>query len=347
MKSKSIEWLGGSVRLIDQTKLPLEEFFIQTSDWREIAGAIRGMKIRGAPAIGIAAAYAVALAALETSGSPPGDFERRIDSVIAELASTRPTAVNLTWALERMKRVLRSSGRAEEAAPALVREAVVIHEDDRERCRMISRFGATLIGQGSRVLTHCNTGALATGGEGTALGIILEVHRMGRVGRVYFDETRPLLQGARLTAWELMKEGVEATLITDSTAASLMAARLIDTVVVGADRIAANGDTANKVGTYALAVLARHHGIPLYVAAPTSTIDPSLASGSGIPIEERPAEELTVIHGRAVAPPGVRVYNPAFDVTPGDLITAIVTEEGIEKPPFDFSSQGRPPRRRS
>ena len=342
MKNNPLEWLGDSLRLIDQSKLPLEESFIETSDWRAVSGAIRTMKIRGAPAIGIAAAYAVALAALESRGCAREEFRLCISRVMGELHSTRPTAVNLSWALERMKRVLDSCDTVMEAVWVLREEAILIHEDDRERCRRISRSGATLIGEGSRILTHCNAGALATGGEGTALGIILEAHRMGKVAMVYVDETRPLLQGARLTAWELMREGVESTLITDSAAASLMAARKIDSVVVGADRIARNGDTANKVGTYALAVLARHHRIPLFVAAPTSTIDGSIPDGSGIPIEERPASEVTEIGGRSVAPEGVKVYNPAFDVTPGELITAIVTEEGIRRPPFDFSSPRKP-----
>ncbi len=337
MKMKPIEWLDGAIRLLDQSKLPLEESYIQTADWRVLADAVRTMKVRGAPLIGITAAYAVALAAAEFSRSSRSDFRPSLERVLQDLARTRPTAVNLFWALDRMGQVLHAAEGPEAAPGALLAEALSIHRDDRLRCARISSFGEKLIREGSSVLTHCNAGALATGGDGTALGIIRAAHAKGNIANVFVDETRPLLQGARLTAWELMKEGIPATLITDSTAGALMAAGRIDCILVGADRIAANGDTANKVGTYSLAVLARYHGVPLYVAAPTTTIDPATATGGSIVIEERAAAEVTEVLGRAVAPVGVRVYNPAFDVTPGALITAIVTDEGIRRPPYAFS----------
>jgi methylthioribose-1-phosphate isomerase len=333
---KSIEWIDGSVRLIDQTKLPLEEFYVDTRDYRVVADAIRTLKIRGAPAIGIAAAYGVALAALESAGSSMELFLQDVGRADEELASTRPTAVNLFRALDRMRLILGKADSPGRAKSLLVEEAVRIHREDETMCRLIGEHGASIVPDPAIIITHCNTGALATGGSGTAQCIITTARSLGKSIRVYADETRPALQGARLTAWELMREGIDVTLITDGTAASVMSRTHVDLVVVGADRIAANGDAANKIGTYALAVAAQYHGIPFYVAAPTTTIDPELDSGKLIPIEERSAEEVVEGFGKRTAPPGVRVYAPAFDVTPASLIAGIVTETGIHSPPFDF-----------
>ncbi|MBI1804608.1 MAG: S-methyl-5-thioribose-1-phosphate isomerase [Ignavibacteriae bacterium] len=333
---KSIEWLGNRLRFIDQTKLPLEEVCIETDQYTLLADAIRSLGIRGAPLIGVAAAYGVALAGLRTDESNLQSFRNEIEYAIGELASTRPTAVNLSWALERMRKNLNASLSIEAARVVLVREAIVIHEEDEEMCRRIGECGSQLIPDRATILTHCNAGALATGGEGTALNIITTAHRMGKSINVYVSETRPLLQGARLTTWELMKAGVDVTLIIDSAAASLMQQKKIDCVVVGADRIARNGDAANKVGTYMHAVTAHYHGIPFYVAAPSSSIDPPLEDGNNIPIEERNASEITEGFGKRIAPEGTNVYAPAFDSTPARLITAIVTEKGIHRPPFHF-----------
>src|ERR1041384_1564621 len=305
---KSIEWLGRRVRLIDQTKLPLEETTIETGDYRVVAEAITSLRIRGAPAIGMAAAYAVALAAAESVSTSLEALSRDISAACDALAATRPTAVNLFAALRRMKEVLPKAASADEARSLLVREAIAIHREDEEKCRRIGENGAALIPDPAIILTHCNTGALATGGSGTAQSVITTAARMGKKIRVYADETRPALQGARLTAFELMRAGIDVTLMTDSTAAAAMRRLRIDCVVVGADRIAANGGTANKIGNHALAVAARHHNIPFYVAAPMTTIDPETATGDLIPIEERSGEEVSHAAGSRIAPPGIRAY---------------------------------------
>jgi methylthioribose-1-phosphate isomerase len=342
---RSIEWLGSRVRLIDQTKLPLRELYLETADYRVVAEAIRTLGIRGAPAIGIAAAYGIALAGLASGACELGAFLADIRKASGELASTRPTAVNLFLALKRMDAVAAGAPSADEARSLLVEEALSIHREDEAMCRLIGEHGAALVPDPAVILTHCNTGALATGGSGTAQSVITTARAQGKSIRVYADETRPALQGARLTAWELMRAGVDVTLITDGTAPFVMRRNRVDLVVVGADRIAANGDSANKVGTYALAVAARHHGIPFYIAAPTTTIDPELATGDLIPIEERSASEVTEGFGTRTAPEGVRVYAPAFDVTPAPLIAAIVTEAGVQRPPYHFTrpkGDGRP-----
>jgi methylthioribose-1-phosphate isomerase len=333
---RAIEWIGDGVRFLDQTKLPAEETYVQTDDPGLIAEAIRSLMVRGAPLIGIAAAYGVVLAARKFSGPDLSAFRPQMLSTIQILASTRPTATNLFWALARMEKIIGAATSVDQARESLLAEALRIHAEDEEMCRRIGENGARLIARSAAVLTHCNTGALATGGEGTAQSIIMMAHRQGKLSRVYADETRPLLQGARLTVWELMKAGVDVILITDSTAAYLMKQKKVDCVIVGADRIASNGDTANKVGSYGLALAAAHHGVPFYVAAPSSTIDPKLASGEEIPIEERHSSEVTQGFGVRIAPPGTKVYSPAFDVTPAALITAIITERGVHSPPYDF-----------
>ena len=333
---KSIEWLGDRVRLIDQTKLPLDETHLVTDDYKVLAQAIRALKIRGAPALGIAAAYGVVLSAIKHDGKDLESFRNHVQRAIEELASTRPTAVNLFWALERMRNVLCSASAVESIRMLLIQEAVRIHREDEEMCRRIGEHGAELIPQRATIMTHCNTGALATGGEGTAQSVITTAYRAGKSITVYAGETRPALQGARLTAWELMKAGVDIRLITDNMAAYLMKQGKIDLVLVGADRIAANGDVANKIGTYSLAVAAKYHGVRFYVAAPSSTIDSSINSGDQIPIEQRDPDEVTQGFGRRVAPEGVAVYSPAFDVTPAEILTAIITEHGVHVPPFAF-----------
>lgn len=335
---KSIEWLGDRVRFIDQTKLPLEEIHIDTDEYRVLADAIRTLKIRGAPAIGIAAAYGIALAGLKSNCSSPELLLRDIRQAGEVIASTRPTAVNLFRALRRMNAAPGQTRSVDRVRSLLIEEALAIHREDETMCRCIGENGASLIPDRATILTHCNTGALATGGIGTAQGIITTAHRLGKSIRVYATETRPALQGARLTAWELMREGVDVTLITDGSACFTMRRMHVDLVIVGADRIAANGDTANKIGTYALAVAARHHGIPFYVAAPTTTIDPEVATGDLIPIEERSGDEVVELFGKRIGPPGVAVHAPAFDVTPASLIAAIVTEAGIMSPPYQFDN---------
>ena len=318
----AIRWEGNTLYLLDQTKLPVTEAWISYTDYRPVADAIRTMVVRGAPAIGITAAYAYCLAALA------GEDLREARAV---LASSRPTAVNLFWALERM------ANRAEDcgADPAvLVEEAKAIHAEDVAMCKAMGSYGAAVVPEHARILTHCNAGALATGCYGTALGVIRAAHKLGKVEMVYADETRPLLQGARLTAYELVHDHIPATLIADNMAASLMAKGKIDMVVVGCDRMAANGDFANKIGTYSVAVNAHHHGVPFYVALPCSTIDLTLPDGSGIPIEERDKDEVRTLYGVQTAPAQVDVYNPAFDVTPHSLVTGIITEKGVIYPPF-------------
>jgi len=335
---RPIEWLDDRVRFIDQTQLPENEEFVETDDPSVIAGAIRELSIRGAPLIGIAAAYGVALAAVRTTktGSP---LQSHLLGTITHLASTRPTAVNLFWALGRMRRIIdslsiESPGRLRKA---LVEEALAIHKEDEEMGERIGGFGADLFPNAATVLTHCNTGMLATGGKGTALAAIITAWERKTLKHVYIDETRPLFQGARLTAWELKKVGVPHTLVSDSTAGFLMQQGKVSTVIVGADRIAANGDVANKVGTYGLAVLARYHQIPFYVAAPSSSIDFELRDGKAIPLEQRDPDELVICGGKRIAPEGTEVYSPAFDVTPNSLVTAIVTEQGVAAPPYQVS----------
>ncbi|MDZ7264607.1 MAG: S-methyl-5-thioribose-1-phosphate isomerase [candidate division KSB1 bacterium] len=336
---RTISWQDGKLVIIDQTRLPVEEIYVKISDYRDLAQAIQQLKIRGAPAIGIAAAFGVCLGANAIETDDYHQFKQHVNQVIAVLAATRPTAVNLFWALNRMQRIIdNGSDRSpSELRLMLLNEAQQILAEDQQVCRRIGAHGATLLKPKTTVLTHCNAGALATGDYGTALGVIYAATEQGKKIRVFADETRPLLQGARLTAWELMKAGIEVTLICDNMAAWVMQQGWIDCVLVGADRIAANGDTANKIGTYNLAVLAKHHGVPFYVVAPTSTIDPSLESGRGIPIEQRAPAEVTDGFGRKTAPMGVTVYNPAFDVTPHQLITAVICEQGIVYPPFKFN----------
>lgn len=314
-------WQDGALVMLDQRLLPNEEVWLTLRTADEVAAAIRDMAVRGAPAIGVSAAYGMALAA------QAGEDLERADAV---LRASRPTAVNLFWALDRIAALPdKSPDRVLSEAQAIEREDVAMNE-------AIGRHGADLVPQGARVLTICNTGSLATAGHGTALGIIRSAFAGGRLSFVYSCETRPRQQGLRLTAWELMRDGIPFASIADGAAGSLMRAGKVDLVVAGADRIAANGDSANKIGTYSLAVLARHHGIPFVIAAPSSTLDPTLPNGDAIPIEERSADELTHFEGVAVAPAGCPVFNPAFDVTPADLIEAIVTEKGVFRPPYRF-----------
>ncbi len=357
---KTIEILDGgrTVRIIDQTLLPGELRMVDVETWEQMVGCIKRLAVRGAPALGVAGAAALSVYATraadlqEESDEGAGTlgvaaFLARIDAVAEQVSAARPTAVNLSWGVERARAAAHRAaaglgGGVGDAAPArfaaavaeaIAAEAQAIRDEDEASCRAIGEAGAPLLAPGSRVLTHCNAGSLATAFFGTALGVIYAAHGQGRVARVYADETRPVGQGARLTAWELGRAGVPVTLICDNMAASLMAAGEIDAVIVGADRICANGDTANKIGTYGVAVLAAHHGIPFYVAAPFSTIDASLAEGSLIPIEHRDPSEVA-----ECIPEGADVYNPAFDVTPAQLITAIITDRGVFRPPFSFSS---------
>lgn len=336
---KPLEWIDGKLKFLDQTKLPLEEFFCETDDVDFVAEAIKRLAIRGAPLIGIAAAYGVALASLSLNHSMMEEARAHLVSAIDLLASTRPTAINLFWALERQRRVMDvwQADSITDLQNNLLDEAKRIHQEDAEMCERISSFGIELLHNDCSILTHCNTGALATGGRGTAVGIISKAWELGRLKRVYIDETRPLLQGARLTAWEMKQAKIPATLIVDNVAAVLMQQRKIDIVVVGADRISMNGDVANKVGTYSLAVLAKYHGIPFYVAAPVSTIDVQMSTGKDIPLEERDAGEVTESFGKRTAPESMNVYSPAFDVTPHEFVTAIVTDQGVHRPPFSVS----------
>ena len=334
---QTIAWHDGRVRFIDQTRLPAAEIYCETASWEEVAHAIRTLAIRGAPAIGVAAAMGVALAGGAASALPVREAQSRVEAAIAGLGRTRPTAVNLFWALDRMRRVAERDGwtSGEALAAALAAEAVAIHAEDLDQSRRIGEHGAVLIPDGARVLTHCNAGALATGGLGTALAVLYTAKQQAKRLSVFVGETRPLLQGARLTAWELKQAGVPVTLMTDSMAGAAFSRLGFDLVVVGADRIGRNGDTANKIGTYPLALLAREHKVPFYVAAPSSTFDPDLASGKEIPIEERAGEEVLGLAGVPTAPAGIQVWNPAFDVTPHELVTAFVTEHGVIRPPFE------------
>jgi methylthioribose-1-phosphate isomerase len=339
----AVEWVGGvdgCLKLIDQTRLPTEIVYLECRDVAVVWEAIKMLRVRGAPAIGIAAAMGVVLGVREAA--PTGDidaFFSRLHETTDYLRTSRPTAVNLFWALDRMERVAKENRDRPPSAIAerLLEEAEAIRTEDRDMCAAIGRFGAALLPDKGGVLTHCNAGALATADFGTALSVLFHAHDAGKHIHAFVDETRPLLQGSRLTAWELQQRGVPATLLCDNMAALVMRQGKVHAVVVGADRIAANGDAANKIGTYGVAVLAKAHGIPFYVAAPSSTFDLSLADGSGIPIEERDAKEITHGFGKQTAPDGVSVYNPAFDVTPAELIAALITEKGVLRAPFTAS----------
>jgi methylthioribose-1-phosphate isomerase len=334
---QTLHWLGGvdgHLRLIDQTRLPVDFVEIDCRDVQAVWEAIKALRVRGAPAIGIAAAYGVCLGVQAAVGGEQSAFFRRLEETADYLAGSRPTAVNLSWALERMKQKaagLRGKPTTEIAA-ALLAEARAVHEEDRQMCRAIGRHGAALLRDGQGVLTHCNAGGLATSDYGTALAVFYAAAEEGKTLHVYADETRPLLQGARLTAWELQQRGIDVTLICDSMAAQVMREDRVQAVITGADRIAANGDTANKIGTYGVALLAAAHKIPFYIAAPSSTFDLSIAGGAEIPIEQRDPREVTHGFGRPTAPEGVAVYNPAFDVTPAALIAAIICERGVIRP---------------
>ncbi|MEX1040053.1 MAG: S-methyl-5-thioribose-1-phosphate isomerase [Pirellulaceae bacterium] len=337
--TEPIRYVGGTdgyLELLDQTRLPLEIEMIACRDVETVWEAIKALRVRGAPAIGIAAAYGVVVGLQAAVGKSPEEFWARLEQVLEYLAGSRPTAVNLFWALDRLKRTavkLRDQGASpDEIHEGLWQEALEIHREDREVCHAIGRHGAELIESGQGILTHCNAGGLATAEYGTALAVMFTAQDQGKELQVFVDETRPLLQGARLTAWELVQRGIHATLICDSMAAQVMREGRVQAVITGADRIAANGDSANKIGTYSLAVLAKAHEIPFYIAAPVSTFDLTLPSGEGIPIELRGAEEITHGFGRQTAPDGVHVYNPAFDVTPAKLITGIITEKGVIQP---------------
>jgi len=335
----TLRWVDGKIVLIDQTVLPEQVVWVTCRDFREVAEAIAKMKVRGAPAIGVAAAMGVALGALGSAAADYEEFMKELAEVIRVLGSTRPTAVNLFWALERMEAVARGCQGLplEEVKQRLVAEAQRIWAEDIELNRRLGWFGQELIPDGACVLTHCNAGALACAGYGTALGVIRAARERGKKIKVLADETRPFLQGARLTAWELVQEGIPVTVIVDGAAGYFMHRGMVDVVVVGADRIAACGDVANKVGTYSLAVLAKEHGVPFYVAAPTSTVDLRIGSGEEIVIEERAAEEMTHFAGKRVVAEGAGVANPAFDVTPAKYVTAIITEKGVARPPYEAS----------
>ena len=319
---EAVRWEHNVLRLLDQTRLPTEVVWESYTDYRPVVDAIRRLVVRGAPAIGVAAAYAYCLAALA------GDDLKQAK---ADLAASRPTAVNLFWALDRMERAALACGGD---AGRLIAEAKAIHDEDIAMNHAIGKAGLSVVPEKARILTHCNAGAIATGGYGTALGVVRAAHEAGRVEMVYCDETRPLLQGARLTAWELVEDGIPATLLTDNMAGFAMAKGKIDLVLLGCDRMAAYGDFANKIGTYSVAVLAKHHGIPFYSVLPSSTIDLSIPDGSGIPVEERSAGEVRSLYGVQTAPEKVEVWNPAFDVTPHELLTGIITEKGVIYPPF-------------
>jgi len=330
---KTIEWKNDRVIMLDQRLLPHREVYRSCRNYVQVADAIRAMVIRGAPAIGVAAAMGVALGALH---APDKRFDREFERIVAQLGKTRPTAVNLFWALQRMREVYsaqRSKG-IEAVRRALTRAALQICKDDVAANKMIGKYGAPLLRNAKRIMTHCNAGALATAGYGTALGVIRALKASGRRFEVYVNETRPFLQGARLTAWELKKDNIPATLVTDNMVGYLMQRGYVDAVVVGCDRVAANGDVANKIGTYTVAVMAKRHGVPFYVAGPTSSIDIHCPSGKDIPIEQRDAREVSHIFGKALAPDGMKVFNPAFDVTSQELVTAIITERGVINPPY-------------
>jgi len=333
---ETMRWVDGCLEILDQTLLPGRAEYIKCGHYQTVCDAIRKLRVRGAPAIGAAAAYGLALgaAALESAGRAA--FIASVEQIARDLSATRPTAVNLQWALDRMVGVLRESNSDNVGVMQgiLLAEAHAIYREDLESNRRMGEFGEKLIPQNAAILTHCNAGALATAGIGTALGVVRAAHQSGKNVHVYADETRPLLQGARLTTWELMQDQIPVTLLTDNMAGYLMVCGKVDLVIVGADRIAANGDVANKIGTYSVAVLAKEHNLPFYVAAPVSTIDLSMASGQAIPIENRDDREVTHFAGQQVAPAGIKVWNPAFDVTPHRLVTAIITDRGVAWPPY-------------
>jgi len=334
----TLTWTPEGVRFIDQTRLPLEESYVLATTYEEVADVIVTMVVRGAPAIGVSAAYGVALGAERSTAATADAFTQEFETICARLAGTRPTAVNLFWAIDRMKRLF-AELRAKNVTMAEVKKRILaqahaMYDEDIAACKAMGAFGGELLPDEVGVLTHCNAGALATCGYGTALGVIRSAVEMGKQIHVYADETRPFLQGARLTAWELMADGIPTTVICDNMAASLMRAGKIKAVVVGADRIAANGDFANKIGTYNVAILAKEHGIPFYVAAPWSTIDLATETGDAIPIEERSPLEVTHHGGKQLTPNGVGIYNPAFDVTPAKYVTAIITERGVLRAPY-------------
>jgi methylthioribose-1-phosphate isomerase len=333
-----VRWEHDRLVLLDQRRLPAQELERVYGRWEDVADAIRTLAVRGAPAIGVAAAFGVVLAARSSGATTYDALRADLEAAVKGLAGTRPTAVNLFWALDRMRRTAESlRGRPlDEVRRRLLSEAQAILDEDLAANHALGEHGATLVPPKARILTHCNAGALATAGYGTALGIVRSAHAQGKVALLWVDETRPVMQGSRLTAWECVRDGIPHRLIADVVAASLMGRGQVDLVVTGADRIAANGDTANKIGTYGLAVLARHHGVPFYIAAPFSTIDPALPSGVQIPIEERDAAEVRHVAGHATAPETSPVFNPAFDVTPAELISAIVTERGVFRPPYRF-----------
>ncbi|HEY0794445.1 MAG TPA: S-methyl-5-thioribose-1-phosphate isomerase [Acidisarcina sp.] len=335
----TLEWTPDGVRFLDQTRLPLEEVYVLATDYHQVARVITTMVVRGAPAIGVSAAMGIALGIQQSQATTHPELNEEFDKIAAELGATRPTAVNLFWAIERMRErfaVLTTQPDADMAGirDALIEEALLMYEEDIAACKTMGANGASLMPQSGSVLTHCNAGALATCGYGTALGVIRAAVGQGHSLHVYADETRPFLQGARLTAWELMHDGIPTTVLCDNMVGSLMRQGKIQAVIVGADRIAANGDVANKIGTYGVAVLAREHGVPFYVAAPWSTIDMATATGDSIPIEQRADVEVTHHAGKQLTPHGVGIYNPAFDVTPARLITAIITERGVLREPY-------------
>jgi len=334
---KTIQWTEAGIRLLDQTKLPTEEVYVTCQSWEEVAGAIKKMTVRGAPAIGIAAAMGIALGTRDGDAGHVAELRREFEQICDEMAETRPTAVNLFWAIRRMREKFEQCAELPvvKIRQELIAEAQRIYVEDLAANEAMSKHGATLLPSSGAILTHCNAGALATaGGYGTALGVIRAAVESGKKLTVYADETRPFLQGSRLTAWELMKDGIPTTVISDNMAGAMMRQGKIQAAVVGADRVAANGDVANKIGTYTLAVLAKRHSVPFFVAAPTSTIDLSCPNGEKIPIENRNPNEVTHIGDRQIAPPGIRVANPAFDVTPHALVTAIITERGVVRPPY-------------
>ena len=328
-------WQDDRLLLLDQTMLPAREEWLAVSDADGVVEAIRAMRVRGAPAIGVAAAYAMAFAARSVEAAAMPEFLSRLDAHAAEIAAARPTAVNLGWAVRRCVSAARSSASPAEAAERILALAHAMQDEDVASNRAIGRNGAALLPASCNVLTHCNTGALATSGYGTALGVVRAAWESGRLAHAFCTETRPWLQGARLTAWELARLGIPSTLIVDSAAGALMASGSVGAVVTGADRVAANGDTANKIGTYTLAALAAANGVPFYIAAPLSTVDVNAASGADISVEERPAVEVTSVRGERIAAEGVAVWNPVFDVTPAELITAIITERGVLRPPYE------------
>ena len=336
---QTLEWTDQGVRFLDQTKLPTVETYVTCTTYQQVAEVIRNMVVRGAPAIGVAAAMGIALGANNSRAETVADLKKDFDQICRVMGETRPTAVNLFWAIRRMqeKFVTLCIRPIPQIKQALIEESRRMHAEDIAANQAMGRHGATLMPATGGVLTHCNAGALATAGYGTALGVIRAALEQGKKLHVYADETRPFLQGSRLTAWELMKDGIPTTVISDNMAGSMMRQGKINAIVVGADRVAANGDVANKIGTYTVAILAKEHGIPFYVAAPISTVDLDMHDGSGIPIEQRSRKEVTHIAGRQMVPDGVEVENPAFDVTPARLVTAIITERGIAKAPYEES----------